>query len=119
MDFWHRRHTNARRGRRFSASHLASVRDVATHVLLPLFAGGLLYVFWRSDTLLLFDWATSLHLRPAVTALRSEAVAPLLPSFFYYSLPNALWAYALVSSMLLTWNNSAAKVRFVWCAVAV
>lgn len=59
------------------------------HVLLPLLVGGLIYLAWRSQTLLMFRWAevTGLNVEP----LRST-LCPFAPAsdLLLFSVSNAL-----------------------------
>ncbi len=80
----------------------AKIRAALAHVAAPLIAGGLLYVGARSDGLLLWRWARALGIEPALRAVR-EALALLAdaPSWARFTLPDALWVYALTATLCL------------------
>jgi hypothetical protein len=83
-------------------------RDVALHVVVPVFAGATVYLLWRAETLLVFGWLAALGLAPAVEAARSLAapLAPLLPPWLLLSAPDGLWVYAFVSALALVWEGA-------------
>lgn len=58
--------------RRLYARHR---RRPAIHVLTPLAIGGLIYVLWRSDSLLMFRWFEALGVAKLVAQLRVFAKA--------------------------------------------
>jgi hypothetical protein len=77
------------------------------HVLLPVCAGGFIYLCWRNPNLLMFDWLRALGFEPAVAAVRSAVgVAPNSPRWFLTSLPDGLWVYALTALMALVWRGA-------------
>jgi len=86
-------------------------------VILPVLIGTAIYVIWRPDTLIVFQWARALGLLPIVNSSR-QALAEgykFVPSWVIYSLPNALWifSYAIVISYL--WRSKEKGiVRTMW-----
>ncbi len=76
-------------------------------VILPILIGGLIYVGYRTDTLIMFDWFDSLGLGAVIQEFRIYInglnVRP--PNWFIYSLPDGLWVYAFTSAILLIWNG--------------
>ena len=57
--------------------------------------GGMIYVLWRKQTLLMFSWFDAMSLGIPIAILRDSASAysSIMPRWFYFSLPNALWAF--------------------------
>jgi hypothetical protein len=92
-------------------------RVTILHVGLPVLAGGLMYLAFRSADHLLFRWADALGLGSLVAMLRVWAV-PLRPTneWILYSLPDALWLYAFVYFMAVTWRGRSLEARL-WCAL--
>lgn len=76
-------------------------RDVVLHVLLPLAVGAAIYAGWRDQTLLGWRWAEALGAGDVAGAIRGalRAAASGLPSWVVYTLPDALWVYALAWSL--------------------
>ena len=82
------------------------------HVVLPIIAGGLVYICWRDPALLMFKWFRVLGVEPHILQLRLITVSarPSLPYWFVYSLPDGLWVYALTAFMAHVWSGSPASV---------
>lgn len=91
------------------------------HVAVPLLAGGGLYLVWRSDRLLMFDWAARFGLDGLLLSLRSLPAlreAPV-PEWALYSLPAALWTYALFAYLTLLWGRATAPPVRPWLLLAL
>jgi hypothetical protein len=80
-----------------------------------------IYLAFRSPGILAFCWVASLGLLPAVDAVRSTAapVRSYLPDVLLFSLPTALWAFALVAVMAHIWRGQTARARHAWLAVSI
>lgn len=88
--------------------------------IVSIILGGIIYVLWREQTLLMFKWFDSLGLTPAIILIRSLAVAYLsiLPNWLCYSLPNALWFFGGVLLFSSIWKNFFAE-RILWISIFV
>jgi hypothetical protein len=86
------------------------------HVIVPLILGALIYVLWRKDTLLVFDWLRACRLEQPTATLRQLAkpLGETLPRWVLFSLPDGLWVYATVSCMLLIWRRSSGIAATIW-----
>lgn len=77
--------------------------DLPIGALCSIVVGGVLYLLWRADSLLMFYWADILgvgnSLDVARQLVRSAGTQP--PEWATLSLPAALWAYSL--TVLLGW----------------
>ena len=70
--------------------------------------GSLIYICFRSDTLLMFKWFDKLMLTDMIAKIR-EFTMPLkikLPSWFLYSLPDGLWIFSYVYLMISIWGRT-------------
>jgi hypothetical protein len=69
--------------------------------------GGLIYVLWREQGLLMFAWFSDVGLSPQVATLRNAALPlrPLLPSWLLYSLPEALWLLSGLLALDVIWGT--------------
>lgn len=105
------RRPNGIEGRRWSAC--------ITHVVLPLSVSALIYVSFRPTTLRLFDWAGSAGLGGVVARLRDAAAATAPADWVIYSLPNTLWAYALVCALQLAWRGEPGRGALAWWWLAL
>jgi hypothetical protein len=91
------------------------------HVALPVMVGAAIYVSWRSPTLLLFRWFRVAEVWPLIQEWRQTvaAMSDSLPEWFIYSIPDALWVYALAAAMNLIWEGHARRAATPWLICAV
>ena len=81
-----------------------------------LLIGSMVYVLFRPTSLLMFHWADSLGLTALIHALRSysHSAARLLPNWFVYSLPFALWVSSYLFCIRAIWWRSVCRSRYLW-----
>ena len=73
--------------------------------VLALIVGGIIYILFRTNTLLMFTWFDSCGLGPAIRTAR-EAARPFqsaLPGWIRYTLPGGLWLYSMLEVVALIW----------------
>ena len=102
-----------------AAEGVAGVGALVLHVVLPVAIGGIVYVGWRTRGLLLWDWAAEAGLDDAFGGLRDGLFAawPAPPEWVRFSLPDALWVYALTWGVARLQRASSPRVRALWLAV--
>jgi len=87
---------------------LKTIKYSFLHIFLPLFFGGVLYVFGTK-------YQTGLE-----QYLNLEFEGIDLPDFMIFQLPDALWAYAFTASFLWIWNQQQAAfttlISFLFCS---
>lgn len=86
------------------------------HVAAPVGLGAAIYLLLRAPHLRVFSWAAEVGLGPTVSLLRVRTL-PLredLAEWVLYSLPDALWVYALTAAMVLVWRGGSGRTRFLW-----
>jgi hypothetical protein len=71
----------------------------------PLLIGGLIYIGFRTDSLLMFNWFSYLGVIDLVKSYRSLVYEITLPEFFVYSLPNGLWTFSFLMFVYITTNK--------------
>ena len=78
--------------------------------------GGLIYVLFRSTSLLMFEWFDQMNLSKYIIELRShtEAYSLILPNWLLYSLPDGLWLFSYLSLLLIIWDNKVSKKNIFW-----
>lgn len=88
-----------------------------------LLSGSAIYILFRSESLLMFRWANALGFLPFIDSLRFHVqdIKPFIPTWFFYSLPFALW---IISYMLLVraiWfeHKSIARNFWFWAVPAI
>ena len=82
--------------------------------VLSMFLGGMIYLLWRPESLVMFSWCRSFGILDFVRQMRS-AVLFDLPVWFVYSLPQALWCFSGMCCIHAIWNRKLGE-RF-WIAV--
>ena len=99
------------------------VAQTATSILatVAMLAGGMIYVLWRSDTLLMFAWFDALGMRPAVGMLREYAALHFqaLPHWVVFSLPQALWLFSGILYFQCIWRGANAASSMLWTGAFV
>jgi hypothetical protein len=80
-----------------------------------LFLGGLVYVAFRSQTLVMFSWFHALNLDSIVETIREKSISIQLPDFCKYCLPNGLWtsSYILMVEALISVDNH----QMLWASI--
>ncbi len=88
-------------------------------VLQPILLGGLIYMLFRSDTLLMFRWFRIIKIGKIVQFLRSTNFIKsiILPDWVKYSLPDGLWIFSYVSLMILIWDYKISRISIRWILV--
>ena len=74
--------------------------------LLMLIIGGLIYVGFRSETLLMFRWFRCCGVFEYVAHFRETCLGCDLPYFVRYSLPDGLWLLSYMIIIGTIWNKN-------------
>lgn len=82
--------------------------------ILSLLTGGLIYLGYRTETLLMFKWVDYLGLSPWVKQLRTFCTEFPLPSWVYYSLPDGLWLLSYMLFMNIIWSKKEEIQYIIW-----
>jgi hypothetical protein len=80
--------------------------NLLSHVFLPIIIGGLIYVLFRSDSLLMFKWFEFLGLSNIVYIVRESVTNINLFDWVIYSLPDGLWVYSFATCLIILWNEN-------------
>ncbi|MDZ7846933.1 MAG: hypothetical protein U5L96_09250 [Owenweeksia sp.] len=88
------------------------------HVL-TLAVGGLIYIAFRSDTLLMFKYIAAISLDTPIEYLREITLTTkkYLPNWLLFSLPDGLWIFSYVTLTLFIWNNKITKENIFWITI--
>ena len=79
-----------------------------------LFSGGIVYIMFRPDWLLMFDLFKSLHLSNIVESIRMTH--HFLPQWAEYSLPDGLWILSYTLLIGCIWNFD---IRRCWLFITI
>jgi len=94
--------------------------EVTVHVVLPLLAGGTIYVLWRPTTLHFFKWADLVGLNHLLLFLREVAsVVCRPPTWVIFSAPAGLWLYSFLAALHLTWRGTSKFAMMGWSLFAM
>jgi len=90
------------------------MKKVLIHIISPLFIGGLIYLLFRSEDLLMFEWYRKIGLSDFLIYLRSNTITlkQNIPEWVIFSLPNCLWLYSILSFLNIIWKDDN-KVKIV------
>lgn len=82
----------------------------------PLGVGGLIYILWRSPSLLMFKWFDALGLTTLLMSMRSACsdVRSNIPDWVLYSLPDAAWLSSGFLLYAVIWSGSRCGARHFW-----
>ena len=77
------------------------------HVVLTMLIGGVIYVLFRSDTLLMFRWFEFLKLDKLVYSIREYTFyyRKHIPESILFSLPDCLWVYSFTMFLSFYFKN--------------
>lgn len=91
-------------------------RHQILHILLPLTIGGLLYILFRDNGLLMFEWFNVLGVTDIIDRTRALTLQykQSIPDWTIYSLPDALWTYSLTTTMIFNWNRTFNRSSAFW-----
>ncbi|PIQ10427.1 MAG: hypothetical protein COW71_02830 [Ignavibacteriales bacterium CG18_big_fil_WC_8_21_14_2_50_31_20] len=83
---------------------------IIIQIILPIVIGITIYVFFREPTkYILNSWFKNEYLNT-----NYHVLAKFSPSWIKYNLPDALWGYALISSMIIIWNKRQRNELLFW-----
>lgn len=77
----------------------------ATTGLMALIVGGLIYIRYRSDSLLMFDWFHYLNISDFISSIRSNSEDSNIYGWFIYNMPAGLWLFAYLLIIDAIWGN--------------
>ena len=91
----------------------------ATDVVAPVALGASIYLLWRSPALRVFDWVRAAGLGGLLGSMREAVEGITLPEVILYSLPDALWTYALTAAMARIWRGRVTLQSAPWLGVGL
>jgi hypothetical protein len=92
------------------------VKKVMALIIFPLFIGIAIYAVFRDNDLMIYSWIPSLNSAKNVidANVSIPALHPVIKDFIVFSLPDGLWLYAFTGFMILIWNKSDSRFKYVW-----
>ncbi len=86
-------------------------------LFVPLMIGGLIYIIFRSENLLMFKWFQFLNIDHFISKIRHFNTSDSFPNWLRYSLPDGLWILSYVLIMNKIWNNKITIHNLFWTLI--
>lgn len=83
-------------------------------LLIPVILGGLIYIIFRTEKLIMFCWFDYLHLTSEINIAKSFRNTYAFPDWFIYSFPDGLWIFSYTAISLKIWKSSMNQNSFFW-----
>jgi len=83
-------------------------------VFFPLLVGGLIYLFFRDDSIIVINWLNNSQL---IDSEKIKISREQVPEWFIYNLPDGLWIFSYVSMMLILWGDKINYKLMFWCFI--
>lgn len=87
-------------------------------VVIPLLIGGLIYILFRADSLLMFRWFDTIGLGQTIKTVRQLIGHSNLPAWTVFSLPDAVWIFSFTNFMLIIWRDKFYGQSLFWIFIA-
>lgn len=88
------------------------------NVVFPLLLGGLIYILFRSENLLMFSWIKFCKIYSIISFFREHNFTKYLPQWFLYSFPDALWVYSFCCFFKIIWIKET-KIFFILSGIII
>ena len=84
--------------------------------ILSILLGGVIYIAFRSSSIILFKWIDYIVLIDPVENLRIVTLPykKYLSKWFLYSLPDGLWMFSYSCIVLVIWKRKITKYSLLW-----
>ena len=102
----------------FEQTEVMTYKRIILTVIFPLLIGGLTYILFRADSLLMFRWFDSIGFGESIKTVRHLIGHSKLPAWTIYSLPDALWLFSFTSFMLIIWRDKFSTQSIFWIFIA-
>ena len=90
---------------------------ITTLIVFPLIIGGLIYIGFRPDNLLMFSWFQILGIDSVIFVLRDYLSQFDLLSWMIFWVPNGSWTFAFTAALTLIWLKSITPYKFIWITI--
>ena len=77
--------------------------------------GGFIYILFRKENLLMFNWFNLLGVENLINFFRNKVLFnKLIPNWVKFSLPDGIWLYSLTSLMIIIWERDSSISKYFW-----
>jgi hypothetical protein len=83
---------------------------------IAIFAGGIIYIFFRSSKFIFFRWICHTGLNEWLDQIRLHSLNSNnhIPGWIIFSLPDGLWAFAYALIITSIWKDSRSWIKYIW-----
>lgn len=81
---------------------------------IPLILGGLIYIIFRTETLIMFQWFRYINISDEIRLIKSYRTTYSFPNWFIYSLPDGLWIFSYTAISLKIWKHLITRQNIFW-----
>lgn len=81
---------------------------------IPIMLGGVIYIIFRTEKLIMFHWFEYLSLSNEVNFIKTFKNVYSFPDWFIYNLPDGLWLCSYTAISLEIWKHSITKQNIFW-----
>lgn len=89
------------------------------HVIMPITFGGIIYLLFRADSLMMFRWIDAIGVVSILDDMRAycQSIQTDKLSWLFFSLPDGLWVYSFTSFMLIVWGSKFSRHSLFWISI--
>lgn len=82
--------------------------------LFPLILGGFIYIIFRTERLIMFNWFKYLNLSDEINILKNFRNICSFPKWVIYNFLDGLWTFSYTSISLEIWKHSITRQNIFW-----
>ena len=82
------------------------------NIILPILLGTLIYIVYRTDDLIMFNWLSLFGFQDSVNYIRNNNIFSQAPFWFKYNFSDGLWIYSFTNMIFLLWIDNINKSNF-------
>ena len=107
---------NQKKGSKSSYVNLKFFLSIA---LVPMLLGGIIYILFRPESLVMFQWFDYLGFTQIIKNFRAFLLPLLLntPDWVIYSIPDGIWVFSLTAMLSKIWQDGPIISKFIWCSI--
>jgi len=81
--------------------------------------GGLIYLLWRSDEMIMFNCADAIGILPLIYDARVifGGFSEYIPNIILFSLPDAVWVYSGTAFFSRLWLDESPVIHILWSSI--
>ncbi len=88
-------------------------------IFTSLLSGLIIYLGFRGTNTPIHHWVLNLGFEHELSLFRNAAQGIYLPDWFIYSVPDGLWMFSFVLTVLSIWNFNLDKSTWIWICSAI